>query len=73
MNIDPKNPAFAWCYGPLAQTCIAFAGEDGQPFLVPRETLRVELAKAQLNGEKVPAFRQFIFRIMTVDGPVRRK
>lgn len=73
MNIDPRNPAFKWCSGQLAQVCIAFAGEDGQPFLVPKETLRIELAKGRLNGEKVPTFKEFMFRLLSVDGAVRRK
>jgi hypothetical protein len=73
MKIDPENPAFSWCSGPLASTCIAFVSVWGQPFLVPRETLRIEIAKAALNGEKVPTFKEFMLRLHAVDGPVRRK
>lgn len=73
MPLDPKNPAFAWTDGPLAGTCITFAGLDGMPFQVPRETLRIELERAAKAGEKVPTYRQFLAQLNWFDTARPRK
>lgn len=73
MHLDRKNPAFAWTDGPLASTCVTFVAEDGTPFQVPKETLRLELEKSAKKGEKVPTFRQFMSQLQWFDTAKPRK
>lgn len=73
MHFDRKNPAFAWTDGPLAVNCITFVGEDGTPFQVPKETLRLALERDLKSGLKVPTFRQFLMQLEWFDTPASRK